>query len=312
MKKTAALLLSLMLVILCACTAGYIEPSEGDQIDPIQESSVSSSNISLYFGYYNEPMLIRCETNVEISPQQQPEYYAISSLITGASGQRSELTSLFGKNTELVEVSDNGEYLNVILNNGFMADTTGANDEETRINRRLAIYSIVNTVCEMGYHSMVQIYVVSDGVAQRPDSYKMGIVKSENEASQLGALSRNTEIVLTPSNVVKTALAHYSKLEWDKLYYYFADKDGATNKLPSKEEFAQKLDYLRLVMKEFSSEDNYSVSENGKNAIVQVSFKIRMEMSNYSVTNVPLELVYKNHCWLISYDSFMRYLEVQT
>lgn len=67
---------------------------------------------------------------------------------------------------------------------------------------------------------------------------------------------------------------------------------------------------MNLIMTDFSADKNYTISDDGKTAIVQVSFKIRTQNANYIISSAPLELVYKRRCWLISYESFMRYLEV--
>ncbi len=312
-KLTVFISAFLILCMLCGCAAGYIDEQQGDDISPVDDSALSSSSLAmpLHFRYYDEPMLIRSTINIETSPQQQPEYYAISALIAGPTGQRTELRRIFGKSTSLISVDADGEYLYVTLSDGFLSDTQGKDDSETRINRMLAIYSIVNTVCEMGNHSMVQIYIKSGSAALRPDAFEMGLAKTANDSAPLGALSRNTELILTPSNVVKTALAHYSNFEWSKLYYYLGDGEQASAKLPLVEEMSQTLEYLGLVMSEYSAEDNYTVAEDGKTATVQVSFKIRTRSRAYTVTNAPLQLVYKGHCWLISYQSLMRCLGVE-
>ena len=312
MKKLITILLCIILIFACGCTATYMDETAGDEISSLQDSSsaTSSSVLPLYFRYYDEPMLIRNPLTIETTPQQQPEYYAISALISGALGQRKEITDCFGKKTALLSTKSEGEYLYVTLSDGFLSDTVGENDEQTRINRKMAIYSIVNTVCEMGNHSFVQIYLSQNGVILRPDSFEMGIAESKEASAPLGPLSRETELILTPSNVVKRGLSLYSSTEWSKLYYYLGDKDSAKEKLPILEEMTQEFQYLNLIMTDFSVEDNYTVSEDGKTAMVQVTFRVRSANTGYTVTNVPIEVVYKGRSWLISYESLLRHLEV--
>ena len=309
MKKFAALLC--MIMIFTGCSAGYIKESTGDAISPVQEStdSLTSSPMPLYFRYYTEPMLVRCSMNIDISPQQIPEYFAVSALISGVPGERREAKQCFGKNTTLVSVSAGKDVLYVTLSDGFLTDTKSETDEKTRENRRIALYSIVNTVCEMGNFSGVQFYIcnVKTSLRSRPDSFEMGLVDSEAQSTTLGAVTRNTSLILTPPNVAKQALTHYSNTDWEKLYWYL----GSDDTLPLQEEMAEKFNYLNLVMSEFSVEDNYTVSESGKRAMVQVSFKIRSESKAYSVTNIPIELIYKNGGWLVDYSCFIRYLGVE-
>ncbi len=308
MKKLLAILLSGLILFSCGCTSSYMDQTIGDNIPPVQDSTVTSSSLvmPLYFRYYNEPMLMRYPLNVEITTHEHPEYYAISALLTDSFGQRPELTYCFKGETKLVSASSDGEYLYVTLSEGFYSDTKGANDEETRINRRMALYSIVNTVCEMGNYSYVQFYIEKNTTALRPDAYEVGLAGTQADSAPLGPLSRDTKLLLTPSTVAKRGLEYYSAHQWDKLYLYLGDDN-----VPLLEEMTQKFDYLNIIMSEFTVEDNYTVSEDGKTAMVQVSFRLRRQNASYEVLSVPLRLVYKGRSWLISYESLMRHLGVE-
>lgn len=311
MKKILAILLSGLIIFACGCTSSYMDQTVGDPIPPVQDSTVASSSLvmPLYFRYYNEPMLLRYPLNVEITTHEQPEYYAISALIAESFGQRPELTYCFKGETKLISATSDGEYLYVTLSEGFYNDTKGANEEETRQNRRIAIYSIVNTVCEMGKHSYVQFYIEKNNTALRPDAYEVGLADTQADSAPLGPLSRDTKLLLTPSNVARKGIEYYSAHQWDKLYLYLGDKDSS--RVPLLEEMAQKFDYLNIMMSDFAVEDNYTVAEDGKTAIVQVSFKLRTQNASFEVSNVPLELVYKGRSWLICYESLMRHLGVE-
>ncbi len=315
MKKLTAILITAVMFVFSGCTAGYITPWAGDSISPVEDSSVSSAVtvIPLYYRYYNEPMLLCVPINIEISQQQQAEYYALQALLSSANTQSEEITPCFETKkgrTEIVNFESNKENLYLTLSKNFIENTLGATPDATRQNRKLAIYSLVNTVCEMGTYTRVQIYISDGNEAYRPDSYEMGISANKNEASPLGPLTRDTSLILTPSNVVKTAFSHYSSLEWDKLYYYLCDKEDAIKKLPMREEMAEKLKYDDLVMTEYSVEDNYTVSSDGKSAIVQISFSIRSNGAAYTVKGYPLELAFGGRSWRICYESLMRALEV--
>ena len=133
----------------------------------------------------------------------------------------------------------------------------------------------------------------------------MGIGKAQDN-SALGALSRDTSLIWTASSIAHQGLAHYSNLEWEKMYHYLT-----SNNILVQEEMAEKFKYLNLTMPEFFVEDNYTVSDDGKSALVQISFKIRSEKTSFSVNNVPLKLVLKNNCWLVDYENFVSYLGVK-
>ncbi len=313
MKKFIALFLCIILISFCGCASSYMEQTTGDVIPPVQDSTASTSTIvmPLYFRYYDEPMLIRYPMNIGVTSHEQPEFYAISALLTESLGQRPELTYCFKGKTKLVSVESDGEYLYVTLSEDFYNDTKGANDDETRTNRSVAIYSIVNTVCEMGNHSYVQFYIERSGTAMRPDAYEVGLAKTQADSSPIGPLARDTSLLLTPSNVVKKGLFYYSNHQWDKLYLYLGDKDASKVKLPLVEEMSQEFNYLNITMNDFTVEDNYTISEDGKTAMVQVSFKLRTENTGYEVSNVSIELVNKGRSWLISYESLLRHLGVK-
>ena len=310
MKKLLSVFLILIIILFSGCSSSYMDKTEGDIIPPVQDSTASTLSLiaPLYFRFYNEPMLIRYALNVETTTHEQPEFYALTALLSKPLGERSDITYLFNGKTKLVSVKSDNNYLYVTLSQDFYDDTKGANDEETRLNRKLAIHSIVNTVCEMGNHNYVQIYIEQNGAQLRPDSYTVGFQKSQGDSAPLGPLSRETDLLLTPSVVTKTALNYYSKTEWNKLYLYLTE--GAT-KLPVLEEMAQDFNYLDLKMSEFTVEDNYTVSDDGKTAYVQISFKIRSQNTSYEISNVPLLLNLKGRAWLINYDSLLKHLGVQ-
>lgn len=310
MKKLLSVFLILIIILFSGCSSSYMDKTEGDIIPPVQDSTASTLSLiaPLYFRFYNEPMLIRYALNVETTTHEQPEFYALTALLSKPLGERSDITYLFNGKTKLVSVKSDNNYLYVTLSQDFYDETKGANDEETRLNRKLAIYSIVNTVCEMGNHNYVQIYIEQNGAQLRPDSYTVGFQKSQGDSAPLGPLSRETDLLLTPSVVTKTALNYYSKTEWNKLYLYLTE--GAT-KLPVLEEMAQDFNYLDLKMSEFTVEDNYTVSDDGKTAYVQISFKIRSQNTSYEISNVPLLLNLKGRAWLINYDSLLKHLGVQ-
>lgn len=310
MKKLLSVFLVLIIILACGCTSSYMDKTDGDIIPPVQDSTVSTLSVvaPLYFRFYNEPALIRYALNVETTTHEQPEFYALSALLSKPLGERSDITYLFKGKTKLVSVKSDNNYLYVTLSQDFYEDTKGANDEETRLNRKLAIYSIVNTVCEMGNHNYVQIYIAQNGAQLRPDSYTVGLQKSQGDSTPLGPLSRETDLLLTPSNVTKIALDYYSKTQWDKLYLYLSE---GSEKLPVLEEMAQQFNYLDLKMSEITVEDNYTVSDDNKTAYVQISFKIRSQNTSYEVSNVPLQLNLKGRTWLINYDSLLKHLGAQ-
>ncbi len=311
MKKFISIFLCLAILLLCGCSA-YINESEGDKISPLEEELVASrsASIPLYFRFYSEEMLVRLPISIETGQHQKPEYFAINALFSGPTSSLGEAKGCFGNQTNLVSLDDNGDHLYVTLSSGFLLDTKANDDEQTRTNRRLALYSIVNTVCEMGSYRAVQIFISSEQGARRPNAYEMGI-SFVDDGSALGPLTRSTELILTPSNVAKQALKHYSALEWSKLYHYLSDSADAQKKLPILEEMINEFEYKNLILSEFVAEDNYTFSEDGRSAIVQITLKVRSQNSaQYTVEGFPLELVQKNSCWYVCFESFLRALEV--
>lgn len=299
-------------IILCGCGNGYIRESSGDGILPVQDGTEfsTSSTMPLYFRYYTEPMLIRNSVNIDVTSQQLPEYYAISALITGVSGDKREAEKCFGKNTSLISATEGDGVLYVTLSDGFLTDTKAEEDAKTRENRKLALYSIVNTVVEMGSYSGVQLYLsnTATNVSYRPDTYEMGLTDNPAESTVLGVVTRNTSLILTPSNTVKAALNHYANRDWEKFYLYI----GSENTMPLQEELADDLDYLALTLRDISSEENYTVSESGKTATVIASFRVHRENRGYALTDIPLKVINKNGVWLMDYSTFAGYLGVES
>ena len=309
MKKIIVVLCLMALLTGCS-EKPYLSESEGDPISPVQDSTViaSAAVMPLYFRYYDEPMLVRCPMTLDVSSQHLPEYYAVEALLSGPTGQSADKTACFFK-TALVGVSDGRNCLNVTLSESFLADTKGATDDETFLNRRLALYSIVNTVCEMGTYAYVQIYLSDSGAVYRPQTYDMGLTKNPLDSMPLAPLSRNTSLILTPSGAARMALLHYAGQEWTKFYRYLGDRGTDSRKLPIVEEMAKELDYLGLIMREYSVEDGHTVSSDASSAQVQITFRIRTATTSYTVSNAPLVLVNKQGTWLVDYESFRNLLE---
>jgi len=333
MKKTAMIIsLILITILLCSCSVtglnlSYINENQSDKlaadIAPIQNSEqLNTVTVPLYFRYYDEPMLSSETRVLNVAEYQGLEYAIVSALLQGPSAEMQELKSCISKSTRLISVSKNNNYLYVTLSKEFLDLPTGIsknwqNDatqsDEVYLSRRLAIYSIVNTICDLGTYSKVQIYIDTkdSGNGERMLRKDMGFIGDGDEDQPLEPLSRNVDYILTPVNSVRAALKYYSMKKWDKVYNYLGDDAQASAKKPILEEYVNSNTYENLTLTDYIAVDGYTVSKDGNRAIVQVSFKLKSKNTSFVVDNVPLVLIRERECWKISYESFIGYLKVQ-
>lgn len=321
----------LLTVFLCACSGGsgnlsYINESSADKgktaVEPIADAQQAGEiTLPLYFRYYSQPYLSTETRTLTLAQYQSLEYVVITALLQGPSPQMQELQASVDRRTQLVSVSSNEDYLYVTLSKEFLSLPTGTQDnwqedttvaEQIYLSRRLAVYAIVNTICDMGTYNKVQIYIDTqdNGTGERMLRRDMGFVGDGKEDQPLEPLSRNTDYILTPLAAVRTALQSYSMKKWSTVYYYLGDATEAEVTKPLQEEYERAASYDNYTLTEYTIGSDYTVSADGSRAIVQISYKLKSKDASIVVSDVPLVLIRERECWKISYEAFSEYMRL--
>lgn len=307
-KRFTALLLACALA-LSGCAPAGVEPGRHTpDINPKAESAnKDTSKVTLYYSYKGEQLLAGETRSIDVPVSQKREEAVVRALIGGPSIDRSELVGLFWSGVRLVSVENNEDILFVTLSEEFVSTepTTTVLDEGTVMDRKkLAIYSIVDTITEMGTYSCVQINVQRKNGSQ-------SIMRSEagfsGEDKALDSLTWNGDLILTPQKTLEEALDAYSKKDWTELYSYtaYTGLDGTVK--PDSDDFLAALAETGNVL------DTYlpmgvNVSADGQSAVVMLNYTIKTRNGNIDRSMIPVILVREQEIWKLSYSSVVNVL----
>jgi len=331
MRKNILFILSVS--ILCFLLAGCSEFPWGSPIredkqngegmnistesPPLNPSTEKVSNepesFSLYFRFGSGQFLTSDTREMNIPAAQRKEKFIVEELIKGPSPDKIDLQPLFNPNVKVIEVSDNNDYLFVTLSKEFLNPPEDAPEnwkedekwkEEIDLRRRLAVYSIVNSLTELGEFSRVQI-LIGDGENEEGERIKLSEVGFNDATNKqlLEPLGRNSYVILTPMNTMNAFLAAFLKKDWDAAYLYIATQDGNNVPKPSLEEFKTNLSSLNPTLESYEVLDE-TVSNDGQTAIVSINFKIKMKDGKViENTNVPIKLLREREIWKVIYPA---------
>lgn len=310
MKKFRYIIASLMLVIMTVtgCTTGSSEIPEGNvpDINPnAQAANKDTSSVTLYFSYKGENLLAGESRTIDVPISESLESAVINALIKGPTSD--ELTGLFWQDVELVSVDDNANQVFITLSEEFISTEPSQEilidglsvDEQ----RKLAIYSIVNTIIEIGNYSRVQINVVGNGgIGQRITEKEAGF--SEDNAL-LDPLERDSSMILTPANTLIEALSSFAKKDWKRLYTFTANTNLDGTLKPELQNFRDELAEKGNVLESFRAIDT-TVSNDGQSAVVMLNYSLKTrEGKLIEETNIPIVLVREKGLWKVTYSSLI-------
>ncbi len=148
---------------LTGCVSQPLPPTPQNipEINPKAETANKDSlDVALYFSYNGEKLLAAETRTIEVPVSDSLEAAVVRALIQGPSPQRDELIGLFWEDVKVTSVDSNADIFFVTLSEEFIntqPPTTVLNDANILERKKLAIYSIVNTIIEMGKFSRVQI-----------------------------------------------------------------------------------------------------------------------------------------------------------
>lgn len=315
MKKR---ILAFFLALFVIFTFTGCHPSTDENvIQPINKNiKTPILGIPLYFGYKNQPYLCAELREIQQSYNSSIEQLAINELIKGPSGS-SELYPLIPSNTT-VSVSGVSDTLFVTLSSNFLDTMSGENKNYTADpadlaevlgRRKLAVYSIVNTVTEIGNYSRVQILIADKKTPEgyRPKMYDVGFASSD-DGKFLDTLPRSPQFVLTPQNTVSGIISLIQEKQWADVYQCLYQGEDSGQATVSAYDFGVYAGNTNIIIEDFSINNNVTYNSNGI-AIVNVNFTVRNNTGSTEYTQVPIRLVLAENIWKMEYSSVTKILE---
>ncbi len=308
MKIVAFFLVLIMALSGCAAMNNEEPEKNTPDINPKAESAnKDTSKVTLYYSYKGQQLLAGETRSIDVPVSEKLEKAVIRALIDGPSADRSQLVGLFWDDVELVDVKDNEDILFVTLSEEFITtqpETPVLGEGTVADRKKLAIYSIVNTITEMGTYSSVQFYVESSGGT-------MGITKSDagfgDSQDRLDPQRWENEHILTPENTLKEALDSYNKKDWTELFDYTAymNPDGTVK--PDSDVFTAALAETGNVLDSYKP-IGVNVASDGQSAVVILDYTIKTRNGDIDRTKIPVVLVREEEIWKLSYSSVINVL----
>ena len=168
------------------------------------------------------------------------------------------------------------------------------------------MYSIVNTITELGTYSFVQFYVdkYDNGTGTRLTRKEMGFL-GEDETQLLEPLYRETDAIFSPESSVEIIMNSISEKNWTKVLDYTSlaekpDEDA--------ENLIRLLELNDLSLLEYNILSS-SVSLNGKTAVVTISYSFASADGTPDLKeNISTKMLLEDGIWKCSIISINKIL----
>jgi len=286
---------------------------ESTKINPLPEAANKiGKEVTLYFRYADENMLAGETRSIDVPVNEQIEMTVLKEIFEGPSQDSQELNAIIPENARIISVTDSGDYLFVTLSSEFLSQSklssVKPDQEEEHAaavdEMNLSIYSMVNTLIELGGFSRIQILVDKNdsGRGERIQLSEIGV--ESLEGASLEPLGWDGSLILNPENTVNLMLEIFGKKDFEKLYSLIAYNDSKNIQVPSKDEFISNLSTIETSIEEFKVLDS-KVSADGSTVIVPISFTLKNKNGDTTEKeNIILRLRRERDLWKVEYSSF--------
>lgn len=202
-----------------------------------------SMQVTLYFRLKDEALLAPVYRNIVVGARESTESTMMNSLLAGPEEGEALLAPTLPTGTRVLSIERNGEQVVVSLSRDFLSTQTGLRSrEELRLQQRLAVYAIVNSLCTLRGVTSVQILVDTDGsgVGVAVPPFLLGFQDGEISSQTVGPLKKDTSVTVMPQTIASLALSHLCAGEYEAAYRLFASA-GTSAPKPALEEFIRQL-----------------------------------------------------------------------
>ncbi len=321
MKRYIILIIALI-VLFSGCADGlYLKDgilSQNDNAEILPDDNyVQKLKSTLYFAVENENYLIpELRELLQIGNESETQA-VVRELIKGPLDQKSQ--RVINQKTRILGITTNNDFVYLSVSKEFL-DVPAASGEWEKDpiiselvhkQRRMAIYSVVNTLTELKNCTYVQLYIDMDmdGTAEKVSRGQVGFVGDGNEDMYLDALSRSHDYILTPANTVRLVMELISKNQPKRLYNFVNVADDYGNVM-SYADFEKLFNSNGIVIGGFTVDGEVSVSNYGNTFTVLVDYTVKTA-GNYNVTvynDVPVNIVRKGNYYCVDMNFIKKVL----
>jgi len=276
--------------------------------------------VTLYFKHKYFDYLVP-ETRTVIHEKQTYEQLVVEELMKGPTGH--DRVSIMPPEVKVLDVSQKGETVFVNLSEEFNnpIDLTTLygkadipEDKKATVQaemKRLAIYSIVNSLTELDGVNQVKILVSNKAIGYQEMGQElmrlMNIGEQSSSTAVLVALHRNKDFILSPADAVRLVFEGLvGEPKWDQVYPLLASETMSNKELPSKEDL-QKLWPALISSLELDANfiKDEEIKPDGK-AFVTVSYTVNY--ASGTKEKIERELITvenENGIWKVKMPRFM-------
>ncbi|MEX1377563.1 MAG: GerMN domain-containing protein [Eubacteriales bacterium] len=279
-------------------------------IFPGDTSKAQAKDYMLYFMMDGESYLTPEIRTLTIPESRSIEETLIKQLIAGPKGGSSNIVPCINENTRLISVEGKEDVLFVSLSDQFLTPPVGLGQDIEDIEvfnqlvldtRKMALFSIANTITEMGTYSFVQFYIDYDnnGNGTRPTRKEMGFL-GEGENQLMEPIYRNTDLIFSPVSSISTIMNAVSEKNWEKVLKYtsIADEPNA-----SVDELARQFELNNLSLLEYNIVSD-TVSLSGDSAVVVLNYTFAIASGTDEVkSNISVKMVFEDGIWKCTINS---------
>ncbi|MBQ6003704.1 MAG: GerMN domain-containing protein [Clostridia bacterium] len=307
MKRNRLICIFIAIMLLLASCGNKEKDDSYIEIDPYEESITKNDKTALlYYATSDYRYLVAYEAEIEVPVSTRMEFSVISMLKSTSHEGIRGLNQLINPNTELISVSDGSSYVSILLSNDFLnwsfIPQTGMSVEELDAIKRMAVYSIVNSLIDSTGCPKVQILVDVNGNrrGQRISLQSVGFA----EEGILGPLSRQSGVILTGEKTVTDIFTLLESENYAELYQYIASKDKDGEARPPESNFINRMQSEGITLESFRIRGTVESSSSSRK-LIMVDYAFNKESGRKEQSNIPVELIKDNGVWKISYETLL-------
>ncbi|MDR1619671.1 MAG: GerMN domain-containing protein [Clostridiales bacterium] len=239
-KRTLCAYVTLLAILLCACSQNVIREDAARQNLPAIDPSLGMTrdeNITFYFKLQGEDLLVPVLRRVTVGPYEDLGMSVVKKLIQGPLEDEPYVESAIPLNVKAldIEMLDTTARLTLsaeILGRGSYSGT----QQEILYRQRMSVYAFINTLCaSVKTIDRVEILIDTDnsGIGRRVSPFMLGFF-AQNGSDWLEPLTKNEEAVATLQKTVAMPLNYLALQRLDGAYRLFYQ-----NTLPVYDDFVK-------------------------------------------------------------------------
>lgn len=314
-KRAISVLLAALL-LLTGCVSNFIREDETKdylpKIDP-DASLEYGQDLRIYYRINGQNSLAAVNKYIDIHPSESVTIAVINALLSNPGSLEAGLVSAIPPDTRVLSSSRDGDLMTVTLSKDFMDyNVEDMSYDELQALKRLAVYSIVNTLCSIAGVERVQLLVdtTGNGAGMRVMPFLLGFSTTEISSVWLEPLRFNESYVASPEEMCEIIFHMFQNRQPAELYSLLANYDENGAQKPGYEIFANEIYNMNSIL----DYTVYPLTGNSTGSVVELTADISFISASgdtINATNVKLIMCKENNVlFKLSYSSLSNALNL--